>query len=65
MEKKIDISKIQQGMEIELLSWIIDTVREYSEQCDKEEKNDYQVGKKDAYQDVLDAIQTRVDILSE
>lgn len=63
--EKIDISKVQKGMESELLNWIIDTVYEYSEQCDKEEKNDYQIGKKDAYQNILDAIQTRADILSE
>ncbi|MDD6175875.1 MAG: hypothetical protein PUC59_08980 [Firmicutes bacterium] len=63
--KRIDISNLQKGMEAELLQWVIDTVYEYSEQCDKEERNDYQIGKKDAYENVLDAIRTRADILSE
>ena len=44
--KRIDISNLQKGMEVELLKWVIDTVYEYSEQCDKEEKMIIRSGKR-------------------
>ena len=61
----IDTSKIQKGMEKELLDWIIDTVIRFKNECDESTNDEYEIGKKDAYGNVIEMIRDKIDILSE
>ena len=52
-------------MEKELLDWIIDTVIRFANECDESTNDEYEIGKKDAYGNVIEMIRDKIEILSE